>query len=112
MASKSRTPEEVFQGYLEKIPRGDNEAWAKKMGVSRFTLTRWRNGAPNPSLKNLKAAAKAFGVSIFELLSDEVVDRQALTEARAELESLRGTLDKILRIEEGSRVVGKSGGHE
>lgn len=43
---------------------------AESLGVSRQAVSKWENGASDPSTSNLFALAKLFGISIEELLKD------------------------------------------
>ena len=43
---------------------------AESLGVSRQAVSKWENGASDPSTSNLFALAKIFGISIEELLKD------------------------------------------
>lgn len=43
---------------------------AEQIGVSRQAVSKWENGASDPSTSNLFALAKLFGISVEELLRD------------------------------------------
>ena len=43
---------------------------AESLGVSRQAVSKWENGASDPSTSNLFALAKLFGISVEELLKD------------------------------------------
>ena len=45
------------------------EEVAKKLGVSRMTVTYWESGVASPLLKNLKKVVEAYNLSMDELMS-------------------------------------------
>ena len=42
---------------------------AERLGVSRQAVSKWENGASNPSMSNLIALAKLYGVTVEDILS-------------------------------------------
>lgn len=61
-----------------KARRGDLsvETFAKKLGVSRPTLSRLEGAAQNTTLKTLEQIAKALRCDVFELLKEPVGRRR------------------------------------
>ena len=46
------------------------EELASKLGVSRQAVSKWENGASDPSTSNLLALAKLYGISAEDLLKE------------------------------------------
>ena len=44
------------------------EEVAKKLGVTRMTVTYWESGVANPLLKNLKKVVESYNLSMEELM--------------------------------------------
>ena len=42
---------------------------AERLGVSRQAVSKWESGASNPSMSNLIALAKLYGVAVEDILS-------------------------------------------
>lgn len=62
-----------------KIRRGDlsQEAFARKLGISRPTLSRLESAAQNTTLQTLNQIAKALRCDVFELLQEPVSRRRS-----------------------------------
>ncbi len=66
----------TFAEKLKELRAGagwSQEKLAEKLGLSRQAVTKWETDAGTPELENLIAVSGLFGVSIDELLSNEVV---------------------------------------
>ena len=48
--------------------RMTQEFVAERLGVSRQAVSKWENGSSDPSMSNLMALAKLYGVSVEEIL--------------------------------------------
>ena len=61
-----------------KTRRGalSQEAFARKLGVSRPTLSRLESAAQNTTLQTLNQIAKALRCEVFELLKEPVGERR------------------------------------
>ena len=62
-----------------KIRRGDlsQEVFARKLGISRPTLSRLESAAQNTTLQTLNQIAKALRCDVFELLQEPVSRRRS-----------------------------------
>lgn len=45
---------------------------AERIGVSRIAVANWEQGRNKPSIENILAMAKLFGVTVEELVGDQV----------------------------------------
>ena len=72
-----RKEKTVFRGSLGEALRAHRESCrmtqefvAEKLGVSRQAVSKWENGAADPSTANLFALAKLYGTTVEELLRE------------------------------------------
>ena len=56
--------------YLRKKHHYTQENLAKRLHLSRQAVSKWEQGASDPSTSNLLALAKLFGISAEELLRE------------------------------------------
>jgi len=61
---------------------------ARRIGVERAAVSKWVTGRATPTLENLQKAAQVLGMSISEILGDEVLLAETKTE-RDILKALR-----------------------
>ena len=59
---------EVLKEYRTRC-KMTQEFVAESLGVSRQAVSKWESGASDPSMSNLLAVAKLYGVDIEEILS-------------------------------------------
>lgn len=64
-------PAKAFLSHLAKV--ANMREFAKKVGVSEVTFSRWKNGdePPNPKLETLIKIARILHVQVADLLDDE-----------------------------------------
>lgn len=65
----------MFAANLKSLRKENGfsqEALAEKMGVSRQAITKWETGAGVPDISNLIAVSQLFGVTLDELVGNEV----------------------------------------
>ena len=60
---------------LRKQNNMTQEELADKMNVSRQAVTKWESGAGTPDVGNLEGLAKIFSISVDQILSDEITDK-------------------------------------
>ncbi len=61
---------------LRKENKLSQERLAEKIGVSRQAITKWETGTGMPDIDNLMAISKLFNITIDELVSNEIVNRE------------------------------------
>lgn len=79
---------------LRKKNNYTQEGLAEKLNVSRQTISKWELNETSPSLEDAAKLAKAFHVSLNELVGDKNV----LEEKVSNVERLAGIIIKILKV--------------
>ena len=80
---------------LRKLKGLSQEGLAEVVNVTRQTISNWELGETSPNPEQLKLLSKALGVSIDELLNNEIKD--IIEEKVSNTERLAGIIIKILR---------------
>lgn len=62
---------------LRKANKLSQEALAEKLGLSRQAISKWERAEASPDTDNLIALAALYGISLDELLGNEVVEEKA-----------------------------------
>lgn len=86
--------EHIFE--LRKEKNLSQEQLAEIIDVTRQTISNWELGETSPNPEQLKALSKAFGVSVDDLLENDI--RGVLTEKITNTEKLAGMIIKILKF--------------
>ena len=81
---------------LRKLKELSQEGLAEVVNVTRQTISNWELGETSPNPEQLKLLSKALGVSIDELLNNEIKD--IIEEKVSNTERLAGIIIKILKI--------------
>ena len=85
---------QIMRGDLSKLQLALNKVGmtqtelAKRIGVERATVSNWINGNRTPTLGHLRKAAEVLGMTVTEILGDEVLYAETKTE-RDIIEQLR-----------------------
>ena len=79
---------------LRKKNNYTQEELAEKLNVSRQTISKWELNETSPSLEDAAKLAKIFHVSLNELVGEENI----LEEKMSNVERLAGIIIKILKI--------------
>lgn len=82
--------------FLRKQHGLTQEQLAEKLYVSRTAVSKWESGKGYPNIESLKQLAKAFGITIDELLSGEELMAAAQEENQANLRSVYAALWGVL----------------
>lgn len=88
-----------FSEKLQQLRKQRNltqEELARRLYVSRTAISKWESGRGYPGIESLKAIAKAFSVSVDELLSGEELLILAESEGRDRAAHLRDLVFGIL----------------
>lgn len=86
------------------------EAFSKKIGVSRLTIINWENGKSVPTPELLYQLCRSFGISVEQLVGGtkndekkpENSDNYTLQHIEAEIESISITPEKSYKVKESS----------
>lgn len=81
---------------LRKLKGLSQEGLAEVVNVTRQTISNWELGETNPNPEQLKLLSKALGVSVDELLNNEI--KGIIEEKVSNTERLAGIIIKILKI--------------
>ena len=81
---------------LRKLKELSQEELAEVIGVSRQTISNWELGETSPNPEQLKLLSKVLGVSVDELINNEI--KGILEEKVSNTERLAGIIIKILKI--------------
>ena len=81
---------------LRKDCKLSQEQLAKKVDVTRQTISNWELGETSPNPEQLKLLSKALNVSVDELLNNDI--KPVLVEKVSNTEKLAGLIIKILKV--------------
>ena len=81
---------------LRKLKGLSQEGLAEVVNVTRQTISNWELGETSPNPEQLKLLSKALGVSIDELLNNEI--KGIIEEKVSNTERLAGIIIKILKV--------------
>lgn len=81
---------------LRKKRNFSQEELADKVGVARQTISKWELGETSPDLKQAKKLSNIFGVSLDELVDNNIKD--ILIERTSNTEKLAGLILKLLKV--------------
>ena len=86
---------------LRKIKGLTQESFANEVGVSRQSVYKWESGQSYPDVEKLLKIARTFGVTVDDMLNDEMdVDRQGVMRPA---EEVKAEEERIAREKEERR---------
>lgn len=80
---------------LRKQNKLSQEALAEKLGLSRQSISKWERAEASPDTDNLIALAEVYGMSLDELLGNEVKEEKTETKPEAKEEKEDNKLLKL-----------------
>lgn len=88
---------------LRKDAGLSQEQLAEKAGVSRQTIFKWEAGLASPSMENILALCRIFGVSADELIGNETPEEKTENEKAESIVQNPAPVDRLFHFEYKSK---------